>query len=430
MNATLDYARLLLQQQRFGQAEAEVRRVLSTEPEHAEAVALLALCLSGQRKHAAAIDAARSAVALSPDSPIGHYVLAVILDGCDRLEEAKIAVRNAIHLDPTDPDFFALLGSLHAQQKQWSEALCEADRGLALDAEHVDSANVRAMALVGMGRKSEADSTIAAALAHDPENALTHANRGWTMLHAGRHQEAMIHFREALRLDPNLEWARLGIVEAMKARYFLYRLMLRFFLFTSSLSSRARWGVILGGYFGFRVVSKIARTTPELEPYLMPVVALYLVFVVLTWIAKPMFNLLLRLDKFGRQALSPDETRFATLFGLCILAALLSATLGSLLINPAQGLIGALLFGVLVLPVSAIHQCGSGWPRVLMGVYTGLIFLLGLGSWLLGVWQAVNAAAVTAGEGPGLGMMVCLLGSALSTWIALGLSSVAPRRSR
>ncbi len=50
--------------------------------------------------------------------------------------------------------------------------------------------------------------TLGSALANDPENALTHANQGWALLHRGDHERALEHFREALRIDPELEWAR------------------------------------------------------------------------------------------------------------------------------------------------------------------------------------------------------------------------------
>ncbi|MDB5311521.1 MAG: tetratricopeptide repeat protein [Gemmataceae bacterium] len=46
---------------------------------------------------------------------------------------------------------------------------------------------------------------------------------GWALLHARQPAEALTHFREALRLDPTNEWARDGLIEALKARYWVYR---------------------------------------------------------------------------------------------------------------------------------------------------------------------------------------------------------------
>jgi len=64
------------------------------------------------------------------------------------------------------------------------------------------------MALVKLGRREAAAATIGAALAKDPQNAHTHANQGWALLHHGDHARRLEHFREALRLDPELDWAR------------------------------------------------------------------------------------------------------------------------------------------------------------------------------------------------------------------------------
>jgi Tfp pilus assembly protein PilF len=54
-------------------------------------------------------------------------------------------------------------------------------------------------------------------LAMDPDDAHAHANRGWLLLRRGQPDEAMQSFQSALRLDPTLDWARLGMIEAMKA---------------------------------------------------------------------------------------------------------------------------------------------------------------------------------------------------------------------
>lgn len=64
------------------------------------------------------------------------------------------------------------------------------------------------MALTQLGHKDEAASSLETALFRDPENAWTHANRGWQQLQHGDREQGMDHFREALRLDPTMDWAR------------------------------------------------------------------------------------------------------------------------------------------------------------------------------------------------------------------------------
>ena len=196
--------------------------------------------------------------------------------------------------------------------------------GLQMDSEHVGCTNLRAMALVKLGRRQEAGATIDAALARNPENSMTHANQGWTLLESRDHKKALEHFRESLRLDPENEWARQGIVESLKAKHLIYSWMLRYFLWMSKLSPRAQWGVILGAYFGNRILSGLSRSNPELAPWILPVKILYLIFVILTWTAHPLFNLLLRLNRFGRFALSREQVVASNWLGATVLLGLIS----------------------------------------------------------------------------------------------------------
>jgi len=57
---------------------------------------------------------------------------------------------------------------------------------------------------------------------------------------------------------------------------------------------------------------------PNLNRLLLPLTGLYLIFLLMSWIAKPLFNLFLRLDKFGRLVLSEDEITASNWLGLCI----------------------------------------------------------------------------------------------------------------
>jgi Tetratricopeptide repeat len=227
------------------------------------------------------------------------------------------------------------------------------------------------MALTKIGRTAEAGKTLAAALEREPENAWSHANLGWASLHEGNSKKALEHFREALRLDPTEDYAKAGLVEALKARNPIYGLMLRYFLFMSRLSGRAQWTFIIGAYVINRILGGLARTNPRWAPWIIPLLVAYFIFVVLSWIAQPLFNLLLRLSRYGRHALSDDQRRGANLVGILLLLALV-CLLWWLSGRGASGLgaMGTIYFGLLLLPASAIHKCDAGWPRWCMAAYT------------------------------------------------------------
>lgn len=412
VNTHLQRARLLLERARPDLAAQELRQQIAVDPDDALAHALLAVCLMQQKQRAEALAAAERAVHLAPDFAYAHFVRAHALEDLDRLKEAEASVAEAIRLDPDDADSFALLGSIRLRQRQWRGALEAAEEGLRRDGEHVGCTNLRALALTHLGRREEAGTTIDAALARDPENALTHANQGWTLLHGGDHVRALDHFREALRLHPGLEWARQGIVEALTARNPIYRVLLRYFLWMSRLGGGARWGIVLGAFFGQRIVRETARANPDLAPFLYPILYLYLGFVFLSWTAEPLFHLLLRLDPVGRSALSREQIIASNGVGICLLGGVVGLIVG-LLAGSAAALFLALASVLMTIPVAATLGRRSPGARRFLGVYTALLALDAL--------AAGAGIALSREDLAGPLLTVFFLGWFLFQWVAVFL---------
>jgi tetratricopeptide (TPR) repeat protein len=392
MSPNLQRALLLYQQSRFELAEPELRQALAADPDDAYAHALLALCLAHREQFDEATQEARQAIHLAPDFAFAHYAMANVLQDRRRYDEAIAAISEALRLEPEDADYCALLSQIRLDQRNWPAGLEAAERGLQFDPGHISCTNLRAIALVKLGRKAEAGATIDAALARNPDDAITHANQGWTYLEQSDPRKALEHFREALRLEPTNEWARAGIVEALKARNIVYGLLLRYFLWMAKLPAAAQWGVIIGGYLLNRALSSAAKANPDLAPWLLPVRILYLVLVLLTWTAEPLFNLLLRVNKFGRLALSEEQTTASTFFGATVFPALASLALCFVFGFDSIFLIAALVFGVLMIPVAGMFKASSGWPRTLLMGYTAGLTLAGLAALCffgLAGWQGV-----------------------------------------
>lgn len=411
-----------MRQGRLELAEADFRKALAEDPNDPIAHASLGLCLSARKLHGPAEQEAKTAIGLMPDLPFSHYALARIYFDQDRNAEADRALEEAIQLNPEDPDFFALRSNIRLQNSDWKGALEAAEEGLRLDARHTVCANLRGMALVKLGRKKEAEAALHGVLAQDPENALSHANQGWTLLERNDPKRAMEHFREALRIDPELDWARAGMVEALKARNPIYRLMLQYFLWMAKLSDKLQIAFVLGLVVGRRVLQQVAKQYPEARPFVLPLIVLLLLFFYLTWVAQPLFNLTLRLNRFGWYALTSEQRKASLWVGLAYLAALVCG-LGALAcwwLDSAYvwtALIGVVVGLVIVIPISATFQMRSGGSRLFMAVVTILLALLGVGSF------ALQAAETAQGQADGLGTpalalgALFLVGSALSTWL-------------
>ena len=124
---------------------------------------MLALCLSQLKRLPEATDEARQAVGLAPDVPFTHYALAQVLTEPQSSGRggSPRSIRRS-RLTPHNPSYLALLAAIYYNLRQWPAALDAAERGLAILPEHERCVNIRAMALVKLGRRDEAGAAIGA----------------------------------------------------------------------------------------------------------------------------------------------------------------------------------------------------------------------------------------------------------------------------
>lgn len=410
MSRRIEKAQLLMQQERFEPAMQELAQEVQANPDEPHVHALLAVCLRQLHRNKEALEAARRAVQVGPDYPFAHYVLAGVYDQDDRFEEAEHAIREAIRLDPEDADYYARLANLQMQQRRWQEGLHAAERALEIDPSHSGALNMRSMALDNLDRTDEAAAATASALSAHPDDATAHASRGWQELRGGKLEPAMTHFREALRLDASHAWAREGVVEALKARNPLYRAMLAYFLWTSRVQPKVLWGLIIGGLVVSKALREFAKTNPQWGPYVWLLLGFYFVFCLMTWIADPLFNLLLRTHPIGRIALTPQQVQAANWFGGSVLVALLSLVVW-LVLKTDPPLILAVVAGLMVIPISSSLGTESGRARKILLTY----------AWTLGVCGVFLVGAsflVQTGPAVAIPFGIFLLGVATFFWVA------------
>lgn len=375
MSTSLERAQVLLEQNRLDLAQKELMQALPGDPENPRLHMLLALCFADSHNLAEAVKHARKTVELAPEWGASFRTLARVHmlrgESKDALESARIAVS----IEPENADNHVMLAQVQITTRNWNEALNEADIALSLEPENQGALNVRGMALVKLGRQLDSEATIKTSLAQDPENDVTHANLGWSLLHAGKAREAMGHFREALRISPQQEWARAGLVEAMKARNPLYSLLLRYFLWMSRFSSQTRFGLMIGAVVLVNVIRSATGDNPSLRLAGGAALLVYMLFVFTSWFSGHFFNLLLSTDRDGRYALSRRQLTGARVFG-----AGLALSVGVMLyffyllgrIEPEVCILALMWLFPLVVTLNA----RPGWPLYLMSGYTALVLII------------------------------------------------------
>ena len=362
-NPLFERALLLIQTNRYADAEQMLMQALGQNPQDAFGLTLLAICRLNMDKKQDALTASQQALALAPNEPFVLTTHGRALLVNNQIDASRRALQAALQSDPTYADAYSVLTQIEYHERRWDLALYNAEKGLEHDPENQTLINLRAMALVKLNRSTEAAETVDYALYNNPEDSFSHSNKGWVKIEQGKYDEAVAAFKEALRFNPNNEHAREGLKEAIKGKNWLYRGVLRYFLFMGKLSERNQWLVIIGLYVGVRFLRVLARENEALMPFIAPILILYMVFVFATWIGQPLSNLILRLHPVGKFALTDDEKRFSNLIGAFLGTGLL-ALAGSYAISidsvtGANLLVFALTLIGMLIPLGGV----SGMPQ-------------------------------------------------------------------
>jgi len=233
-------------------------------------------------------------------------------------------------------------------------------------------------------------------------------------LRRGDHRAAKTHFLEALRLEPDNEWAKAGAVEALKARSPIYRALLHFQLRMSALPPGARLGVVIVGYLGYRGVLNLQKHYPDYALLLAPLVILYILFALLTVVGPAFFNLTLLPSTLGRQAMDKDQRRGAILFGSLLGAGIVVAALEIAL----QSAVGATKVSpIFAMPLLLAAIPGgltfglTDWRRAVMGGVTAVVALMS-------PLFILNAFALQLPDMVRAGALISLFGAIGSVWLA------------
>jgi tetratricopeptide (TPR) repeat protein len=377
MNRYFENARFLYQQNRIPEAETELRKALSDNPNNPEALGLYAACRIGQRDWPKAIEYAERAVSLQPYNPNLFYILARAYFYNQNIAKARHAISEGQRIAPDEAGFFGLRGEIEFYQENWELALKEVNRGLELDPEDVSLVNLRARCLVKLNRQEDASATLDYALNKAPENSYSHANKGWVAIEKDKYDQAIDHFKEALRFDPTNDYARNGLKEAIKGKNYLYRGVLKYFLWMDKMQEKYRWGFVIGIYILYRIMLWAYETIPALAPVLLPLIIFYVIFAFSTWIATPISNLFLRLHPVGKNALDDDEILGTNVVGLLGILCLLALGTYWVTSEPFWMYLGG-YFGLMMIPAGGLFAVSSGTKaRTYMTLYAVALALIG-----------------------------------------------------
>ncbi|MDC8002433.1 tetratricopeptide repeat protein [Aureisphaera galaxeae] len=331
-------------------------------------------------------------LAETPDHPDIFFLRSKIAHNEDRYKDALADIDEAINFHPYAADYFGMKASILLQMKKYEEGLLFANEGLNIEPTNRFCLNVRAQLLTKLEKIPEANQTIEDILLENPQDVYSHANVGWVELEKNNIDKALNHFKEALSIDPNFEYAREGMSTALKAKNFIYRQYLKYAFWISKKSSGNQWAFIIGLYLVYRFSYKFLSDA-GLSYLAIPLVIAYLLFALGSWMMEPLSNCILSFNTYGKYLLNKDEKLSGYTFGALVALGLVSIALFyGLQIDYFLSLSVACFSALIPLPRAFIQYSKGGRD---LGFITGIL-ILGVGAMGFLVMESAYTVSLVA----------------------------------
>ena len=394
---------------RHEEAVAMLLQYLAGAPEDADAHTELALTryeMEGQGK--AALESIEAAIALEPELSDLFAIQSLILNKLNRDKEALEAAETAITLDADLAFGWAAKGAAYGGMQKWADGEEACREALRLDPDYEFALNQLAIFLRMQGKVTASADEVSSRLERDAEDPLAHANAGWASFQSGDREQAEVHFQEALRLDPTMEYARLGLRETYKARSLFYRVYLKWSFFLQKYSDKQQLFIVVGIFLAYRLGRGVLASIDT--RLAVGLVVLYLFLALGTYFANGIGSFALLKDRVARLTLTGREKLEGLFVG------------------------GGFFLGLLLIVLSFFLY----WPLVFLGAGLILAAVPGgmfwnneskSGRWVFGgIMTFVYACAValfamvgTTGEVGEAGRLIpfAMLGAFGSTWLSM-----------
>lgn len=390
LSALLERLHQLQSQARWQESRTLLETYLADRPDDAIAQLYYINTLSSLGEKEQARELIGPLLGEHPDNPSVLRLAAVIELNDRKPKVAERYGRQLLEMDAEDDDALVLMAKIKLDQRNYDAAINYAEQALEIDAQNLEALNLKIYVGGLLGREDTID-TIGEALHVNPEDSSTIANHGYQLLREGKVDEALERLKYALSINPSDQLAHFAMLEALKARFWPYRLYFKYKEAMAKLSGGASFGVMIGLWFGVNYLNRLAGQRPDLAPFILPLVYLMVGLFLLTWIIDPIMNFYLLTNPYGRHLLDREDKLMASLvggsLGLALLCLVGYLTVGGALL---QGL--AFAFLVLTIPLGSFLRPIRKRQKTMLTVYTVVLAIAGIGGLLLANGWLVNLA--------------------------------------
>ncbi|MFO1352057.1 MAG: tetratricopeptide repeat protein, partial [Gammaproteobacteria bacterium] len=153
-------------------------------------------------RHREALPLLQRLIAQAPDHHYAHCLLASVFSGLDQPKQALEYAERAIHLDPQEPWAYYKRGLLLLDAGRKREALPALEQAVKLAPQDCDYLHALAVGQIVRGKTKLAAQAAERMAALAPDAALTHTTLARVKIIQKRWQEAEVHAKTAVRIDP------------------------------------------------------------------------------------------------------------------------------------------------------------------------------------------------------------------------------------
>jgi tetratricopeptide (TPR) repeat protein len=195
------HALQLIATKRYDLAEGVIRQILARNPNDADATRQLSICFFRFRRLDEAMEQARIAVSLDPNS-LNLCQLAAIHMAKNQVDESIETFLQAVALKADHIPSISGLAAAHHLKGRFDEALKWADRGLAIRSEHCGMLRTQAGALAALKREPEALAAMEHFLRLEPDSAESQSSASEILKRLGKTEEASQFAHRAMQMKP------------------------------------------------------------------------------------------------------------------------------------------------------------------------------------------------------------------------------------
>ena len=188
---------------RFSDAESLAIKITQEFPRLQFGWKVLGAVLGATGRISEAVDANRTAVALSPQDAEAHSNLGATLKELGRSDEAEASYSQAIALNPDFAEAHSNLGNVLKELGRLEDAEASYTQAIALKPDFAEAHYNLANTLQELGRLDESLASCKQAIALKPGSVIAHNNLGNTLQELGRLDEALASYTQAIALKPD-----------------------------------------------------------------------------------------------------------------------------------------------------------------------------------------------------------------------------------